>query len=91
MKNKLPGKAVKKYVEDAEIEDSDINEFDSFSDAEWKQIKTERIAPKEIAKKIVRLVRPNRPDYLYLKQVFRHVRQMLGITSEKSASDCPNY
>jgi len=89
MKNKLPGKAVKKYVEYVEIKDSGINKFDSFSDAEWEQIKTERVPPKEIAKKIVRLVRPNRPDYLYLKQVFRHVRQMLDITSETSRKRLP--
>ena len=29
MKNKPPGKAIKKYVEDVEIEDSDNNEFHS--------------------------------------------------------------
>ena len=72
-----------------EIEDSDNNEFDSFSDAEWEQIKTERVPPQEIAKKIVRLVRPNRPDYLYLKQVFRQVRQILDITSETSRKRLP--
>ena len=54
------------------------NEFNLLSDEEGEQIKTERIPPKEMAKKPVKLLRPNRPDYLYLKQVFKHTRQMLS-------------
>ncbi len=65
------------------------NEFNLLSGEEWRQIKTERIPPKEMAKKLVKLLRPNRPDYLYLKQVFKHTRQMLELTVEKSRKRLP--
>lgn len=71
---------------DAEITE---NEFNLLSDEEWEEIKTERIPPKEMAKKMVKLLRPNRPDYLYLKQVFKHTRQMLEINVEKSRKRLP--
>jgi integrase/recombinase XerD len=64
-------------------------EFNLLSDEEWQQIKTERIPPKEMAKKLVKFLRPNRPDYLYLKQVFKHTRQMLELTVEKSRKRLP--
>lgn len=65
------------------------NEFDLLTASEWEEIKTERIAPKEMAKKLVKLLRPNRPDYLYLKQVFKHTRQMLEVNVEKSRKRLP--
>jgi integrase/recombinase XerD len=42
-----------------------------------------------MAKKLVRLLRPNRPDYLYLKQVFKHTRQLLEVNVEKSRKRLP--
>ena len=65
------------------------NEFDLLTDAEWEEIKTERLSPQEMAKKLVKLLRPNRPDYLYLKQVFKHTRQMLEVNVEKSRKRLP--
>jgi len=65
------------------------NEFNLLTAAEWEEIKTERIPPKEMAKKLVKLLRPNRPDYFYLKQVFKHTRQMLEINVEKSRKRLP--
>jgi integrase/recombinase XerD len=65
------------------------NEFNLLSDEEWEEIRTERIPPKEMAKKLVKLLRPNRPDYLYLKQVFKHTRQILEINVEKSRQRLP--
>lgn len=35
------------------------------------------------------MLRPNRPDYLYLKQVFKHTRQMLEVSVEKSRKRLP--
>lgn len=59
------------------------------SDEQWEQIKDQRLSPKEMAKKLVRLLRVQRPDYLYLKQVFKHTRQMLEVTAEKSRKRLP--
>ena len=42
-----------------------------------------------MAKKLVKFLRPNRPDYLYLKQVFKHTRQMLEVNFEKSRKRLP--
>ncbi len=65
------------------------NEFNLLTAAEWGEIKTGRISPKEMAKKLVKLLRPSRPDYLYLKQVFKHTRQMLEVNIEKSRKRLP--
>jgi integrase/recombinase XerD len=35
--------------------------------------------PKQMALKLVRLLRPQRPDYPYLKKVFQHTRALLGV------------
>ena len=35
--------------------------------------------PKQMALKLVRLLRPQRPDYRYLKKVFQHTRVLLGV------------
>lgn len=71
------------------ITKSAANEFNLLTAAEWEEIKTGRISPKEMAKKLVKLLRPNRPDYLYLKQVFKHTRQMLEVNVEKSRKRLP--
>ena len=39
----------------------------------------ERIPPKAMAKKLVRVLRPHHPDYHYLKKVFQHTRELLEI------------
>ncbi len=65
------------------------NDCNLLTTAEWKEIKAERVSPKEMAKKLVKLLRPNRPDYLYLKQVFKHTRQMLEVNVEKSRKRLP--
>lgn len=68
---------------------NDENEFNQLTTAEWEEIKTARISPKEMAKKLVKLLRSSRPDYLYLKQVFKHTRQMLEVNVEKSRKRLP--
>lgn len=40
----------------------------------------ERIPPKEMAKKLERQLRPQKPDYQYLKQVFQHIRTIMDVT-----------
>lgn len=40
-----------------------------------------RLPPKAMAKKLVRILRQQRPDYTYLKQVFQHTRAMLAVTN----------
>jgi len=40
----------------------------------------ERIPPKEMAKKLAGQLRPQRPDYNYLKHVFAHIRDILEVT-----------
>jgi len=39
-----------------------------------------RIPPKEMAEKVARQLRPQHPDYQYLKHVFHHVRAILDVT-----------
>ena len=43
--------------------------------------------PKQMAKKLVRLLRVERPDYQYLKKVFQHTRSMLTISPAKVQSE----
>jgi integrase/recombinase XerD len=38
-----------------------------------------RLSPKAMAKKLVRLLRPQHPDYHYLKKVFQHTRELLEV------------
>jgi len=82
---------MKKQTEQKQTSNSENveNEFNLLSNEEWEEIKTERIPPKEMAKKLVKLLRSNRPDYLYLKQIFKHTRQMLELTVEKSRKRLP--
>jgi integrase/recombinase XerD len=49
----------------------------------------QRTPPKEMAKKLVRLLRPQRPDYQYLKKVFQHTREMLKIHPSKVKKRLP--
>lgn len=39
----------------------------------------DRIPPKKMAQQIVRLLRKQRPDPMYVKKVFQHVREDLGL------------
>ena len=38
-----------------------------------------RLPPKAMAKKLVRVLRPQHPDYHYLKKVFQHTRELLAV------------
>jgi len=38
-----------------------------------------RVPPKTMAKKLVRILRPQHPDYHYLKKVFQHTRDLLAV------------
>jgi integrase/recombinase XerD len=38
-----------------------------------------KIPPKEMARRLVRLLRPQRPDYHYLKKVFQHTRALVNV------------
>ena len=38
-----------------------------------------RLPPKAMAKKLVRVLRPQHPDYHYLKKVFQHTRELLAM------------
>jgi integrase/recombinase XerD len=45
--------------------------------------------PKAMAKRLVRLLRPQRPDYPYLKKVFQHTRELLQIKPRKAQKRLP--
>ena len=49
-----------------------------------------RLPPKVMAKKLVRVLRPQRPDYGYLKKVFQHIRAPLAVTSPAVAPTAPS-
>ncbi len=49
----------------------------------------ERISPKEMAKKLVRQLRSQRPDYHYLKKVFAHTRTLLNVTPQNKKNQLP--
>ena len=49
----------------------------------------ERIPPKEMATKLVRQLRPQHPDYQYLKQVFQHIRIVLEVTPANKEKRLP--
>jgi integrase/recombinase XerD len=50
---------------------------------------TRKTQPKEMARKLARILRPQRPDYYYLKKVFQHTREMLKITPGKTEKRLP--
>ncbi len=49
----------------------------------------ERVPPKAMAKKLVRALRPQHPDYHYLKKVFQHTRELLDVDSAPRAKRLP--
>lgn len=40
-------------------------DYNELNETEWAEIREQRVNPKEVAKRIVRLLKPNRPDYHY--------------------------
>lgn len=50
---------------------------------------TRQTPPKEMARKLVRLLRAQHPDYFYLKKVFQHTREWLKITPAKAEKRLP--
>ncbi len=48
-----------------------------------------RLPPKAMAKKVVRVLRPQRPDYHYLKKVFQHTRALLDVTPSRQPRRLP--
>jgi integrase/recombinase XerD len=50
---------------------------------------TRKTQPKEMARKLVRILRSQRPDYYYLKKVFQHTRELLKITPGKAEKRLP--
>lgn len=46
-------------------------------------------SPKEMAKKLVRALRPQHPDYQYLKKVFQHTRELLRVKPGKVEKRLP--
>jgi integrase/recombinase XerD len=45
--------------------------------------------PTEMAKKLARMLRPERPDYVYLKKVFQHTRALLAVRPTKAEKRLP--
>jgi integrase/recombinase XerD len=45
----------------------------------------ERTSPKVMAKKLVRIIRKEQPDHIYLKKVFSHIREDLGLKGRVAA------
>ena len=64
-------------------------DYNDLTEAEWAEIRHQRMSPKEVAKRIARILKPNRPDYHYLKKVFQHTRELLEITPEKARKRLP--
>jgi len=50
----------------------------------------ERLPPKAMAKKLVRMLRPQHPDYHYLKKVFQHTRALLDVTPSPQPKRLPD-
>jgi len=48
-----------------------------------------RTPPKEMAKKLVRALRPQHPDYQYLKKVFQHTRELLRVRTGRVEKHLP--
>ena len=48
-----------------------------------------QIPPKKMAGKLIRLLRPERPNHQYLKKVFQHVRSMLAVAPAKAVKKLP--
>jgi integrase/recombinase XerD len=48
-----------------------------------------RVPPKAMAKKLVRVLRPQHPDYQYLKKVFQYTRELLEVTPSRPPKRLP--
>ena len=48
-----------------------------------------RIPPKAMAKKLVRVLRPQHPDTHYLKKVFQHTREVLAVEPSRQPKHLP--
>ena len=48
-----------------------------------------RLTPRAMAKKLVRVLRPQHPDYHYLKKVFQHTWELLDIGPAPQAKRLP--
>ena len=51
---------------------------------------TKRTTPMAMAKKLVRILKPERPDYQYLKKVFQHIRVLLDVSQTKPEKRLPD-
>ena len=52
---------------------------------------TLQTTPKQMAKKLARILRPERPDYAYLKKVFQHTRVLLAVEPTKKGNGFRNF
>ena len=50
-----------------------------------------RLPPKAMAKKLVRVLRPQHPDAHYLKKVLQHTRALLEVGAALPAKGYQNY
>ena len=48
-----------------------------------------RIPPMQMAKRLTRQLRPQHPDYQYVKKVFFHVRRLLKLTPQRKQKSLP--
>ena len=48
-----------------------------------------RLPPKTMAKKLVRVLRAQHPDYPYLKKVFQHTRELLDVSPAPQTTRLP--
>lgn len=48
-----------------------------------------RLPPKALAKKLVRVLRPQHPDAHYLKKVFQHTRELMAVESNRQPKRLP--
>ena len=53
-------------------------------------MKTQRTSPKKKARELARYLRGERPDYAYLKSVFRELRAELGVTVQRTPKKLPD-
>jgi len=51
---------------------------------------TKRTTPLAMAKKLVRVLKPERPDYQYLKKVFQNIRVLLDVSQTKPEKRLPD-
>jgi integrase/recombinase XerD len=49
----------------------------------------QQTTPREMAKRLARVLRPQRPNYQYLKKVFQHTREILAVTPGKAEKHLP--